>query len=340
VNISIVNYEQILADALDVNLRLRPDVVVLDEAQRIKNWSTKTAQAVKRLRSRYAFVLTGTPIENRIDELRSLMDFLNPSVLGPLFRFNREFYELDERGRPAGHRNLDQLHARIKPYMVRRRKAEVETEWPERTERNHFVPLSDEQKNAYSDHEKQGLSNERPAAVRPTRPLPRFAVCVAIRRASCGGQTGYYLRIVCVKASTNSPSSAWRADCRLCASFRAFGRVSHALLLRCGQGLGCDQQALAFVALAGAAESHDHGRERTLFAGAPREGHVSRRQEHPMVEVGATQAERLAFFHEQEVALQQLRAAFGAVAIRAHLLEHDQVRRLAQLRAELFGFLF
>ena len=74
----IVNYEQMVGDALDVNARLRPDIVVLDEAQRIKNWSTKTAQAVKRLRSRYAFVLTGTPIENRIDELHSLMDFLEP----------------------------------------------------------------------------------------------------------------------------------------------------------------------------------------------------------------------------------------------------------------------
>jgi len=147
---TIVNYEQMLTDALDVNARLRPDIVVLDEAQRIKNWNTKTAQAVKRLRSRYAFVLTGTPIENRIDELHSLMDFLNPSALGPLFRFNRDFYELDNRGRPTGYRNLDQLHARIKPYLVRRRKADVETELPERTDRNHFVPLSDEQAARYA----------------------------------------------------------------------------------------------------------------------------------------------------------------------------------------------
>src|SRR5437660_6062405 len=106
---TIVNYEQMLADALDVNARLRPDIIVLDEAQRIKNWSTKTAQAVKRLRSRYAFVLTGTPIENRIDELHSLMDFLTPSALGPLFRFHRDIYQLDDRGRPVAHRHRDQL---------------------------------------------------------------------------------------------------------------------------------------------------------------------------------------------------------------------------------------
>ena len=152
---TIVNYEQMVGDALDVNARLAPDIVVLDEAQRIKNWSTKTAQAVKRLRSRYAFVLTGTPIENRIDELHSLMDFLNPAVLGPLFRFNRDFYELDERGRPVGCRNLDVLHERIRPFLLRRRKADVETELPERTDHNLFVPLSPPQKREYAEHEAQ-----------------------------------------------------------------------------------------------------------------------------------------------------------------------------------------
>jgi superfamily II DNA or RNA helicase len=150
---TVANYEQMLADSLDVNELLRPDVVILDEAQRIKNWSTKTAQAVKRLQSRYAFVLTGTPIENRIDELHSIMAFLDPSALGPLFRFNREFYQLDERGRPMGYKNLGRLHARIKPFMLRRRKADVETELPDRTDRNFFVSLSDGQQTAYHGHE-------------------------------------------------------------------------------------------------------------------------------------------------------------------------------------------
>ena len=164
---TIVNYEQMVADTLDVNSRLAPDIVVLDEAQRIKNWSTKTAQAVKRLRSRYAFVLTGTPIENRIDELHSLMDFLNPAVLGPLFRFNRDFYELDDRGRPIGCRNLDLLHDRIKPFMLRRRKVDVETELPERTDHNHFVPLHDLQKQNYAAHEQQVMKLVNLALRRP-----------------------------------------------------------------------------------------------------------------------------------------------------------------------------
>src|SRR5205823_11297854 len=78
---TIVNYEQVLPDAEDLNAILAPDVVVLDEAQRIKNWQTKTARRVKSLSAPYAFVLTGTPLENRIDELYSIVQFLDPELL-------------------------------------------------------------------------------------------------------------------------------------------------------------------------------------------------------------------------------------------------------------------
>ena len=74
---------------------------------------------MKKLDSRYAFVLTGTPLENRIDEIYSIVQFLDPELLGPLFRFNRNFYELDERGRPIGHRNLDVLAKRVSSVMLR-----------------------------------------------------------------------------------------------------------------------------------------------------------------------------------------------------------------------------
>ena len=150
---TMATYESMLTDALEVNERLRPEIVILDEAQRIKNWNTKTALAVKRLRSRYAWVLTGTPLENRIDELYSLVSFLDPSVFGPLFRFNREFYEFDERGRPRGYRNLDELRGRIRPLLLRRRKADVETELPNLAERTFLVALSESQRGTYRQHE-------------------------------------------------------------------------------------------------------------------------------------------------------------------------------------------
>jgi SNF2 family DNA or RNA helicase len=150
---TIDNYEQMVRDTLDVNRLLRPDIVVLDEAERIKNWNTKTAQAIKRLQSRYAFVLTGTPIENRIDEIYSIVDFLDPTVFGPLFRFNREFYQLSARGRPEEYQNLELLRERVRPLMLRRRKADVETELPARMDRNLFVALSHQQLETYRDHE-------------------------------------------------------------------------------------------------------------------------------------------------------------------------------------------
>jgi superfamily II DNA or RNA helicase len=164
---TIVNYEQIVRDALDINRLLRPDVVILDEAQRIKNWNTKTAQAVKRLESRYAFVLTGTPIENRIDELYSIVDYLDSNIFGPLFRFNREFYELDENGKPSGYRNLGRLHERIRHLLIRRRKIDVETELPGRIDQNFFVPLSSSQFLSYAGHEQEVAQLARIAKRRP-----------------------------------------------------------------------------------------------------------------------------------------------------------------------------
>jgi hypothetical protein len=190
---TIVNYEQMVKDSLDVNKRLCPDVVVLDEAQRIKNWSTKTSQAIKRLRSRYAFVLTGTPIENRIDELHSLMDFLDPSILGPLFRFNRDFYQLDERGKPEGYCNLDRLHERVSPFLLRRRKAQVETELPDRTDLNRFVAMSPQQIDTYQSHEAQvsrlvNIARRRPLTQQESDKLMRE---LAMMRMIC--DTNYIL---------------------------------------------------------------------------------------------------------------------------------------------------
>jgi hypothetical protein len=165
---TLVNYEQVRSDTLDINRMLHPDVVVLDEAQRIKNWSTGTAQSVKRLRSRYAFVLTGTPVENRIDELYSIVEFLDPTIFGPLFRFNRDYYILDEKGRPAEYQNLDKMHEKLKTVMLRRRKADVETELPARTDHNRFVAMNAAQRGMYEEH---SANVARLVAIAKRRPL-------------------------------------------------------------------------------------------------------------------------------------------------------------------------
>jgi superfamily II DNA or RNA helicase len=179
----LAGYEQVRPNRRELNEVLAPDVIILDEAQRIKNWQTKTAQAVKRLRSRYAFVLTGTPLENRIDEIYSIVEFLDPHAFGPLFRFNREFYELDDRGRAVGYRNLDELHRRLRPLMLRRRKEEVEEQLPERTVNTYFVSMHPEQAVRYEEYNARvarlvSLSARRPLTREEWEQLQKLLACM------------------------------------------------------------------------------------------------------------------------------------------------------------------
>lgn len=166
----LANYEQIRPDVQEINTILAPDVIILDEAQRIKNWRTKTATSVKQLKSPYAFVLTGTPVENRIDEIYSIAQFLDPHIFGPLFRFNRDFYQLDEEGRAIGYKNLDRLHERLQPIMLRRRKEEVEGQLPGRTVNTYFVPMHKEQVLRYEEYQ---LRVARLTAMAKKRPLTK-----------------------------------------------------------------------------------------------------------------------------------------------------------------------
>ncbi len=151
---TIVNYELVLRDLEMIN-QLTPDLVILDEAQRIKNWRTKTADAVKRLESRYAFVLTGTPLENRLDELYSVFQFIDPKVLGPLWRFNLRYFEVEKRRsgsyKVVGLKNLAELRSRIRPYVLRRTRDEVLDQLPERTDNLFWVEMTAAQQEPYED---------------------------------------------------------------------------------------------------------------------------------------------------------------------------------------------
>ncbi len=180
---TVANYEQVVSDAAEISRLLRPDIVILDEAQRIKNWHTKTARAVKSLTSPYAFVLTGTPIENRIDEVYSIVQYLDPVLLGPLFRFNRDFYDLDERGRPVGYKKLDELMRRLQSVMLRRRKRDVETELPGRTVKNYLVGMAEEQRLRYDEYKGQAarlvhLAQRRPLTQQEFERLQRMLACM------------------------------------------------------------------------------------------------------------------------------------------------------------------
>ena len=163
----VANYEQVIRDWKEINDILKPDLVILDEAQRIKNWKTKTARNLKGLSSPYAFVLTGTPLENRIDELYSLVEFVDPALFGSLFRFNRRFYSFDNEGHNEGMCNLEKLHEATSQILLRRRKAAVEDELPGRMTNTYKTGMTPEQERRYNEHFREvaalvQLSKKRP----------------------------------------------------------------------------------------------------------------------------------------------------------------------------------
>ncbi|MEJ1224633.1 SWIM zinc finger [Pseudomonas sp. NFACC09-4] len=122
-------------------------VLILDEAQYIKNPTSKAAQAARELNARQRLCLSGTPLENHLGELWSLFHFLLPGWLGDVKSFNRDYrVPIEKRGSDA---RLKHLNGRVKPFLLRRTKEQVATELPPKTEIVHWVELSDAQRDVY-----------------------------------------------------------------------------------------------------------------------------------------------------------------------------------------------
>ena len=117
------------------------DYVVLDEAQSIKNAASQAAKACRLLRARHRLALTGTPVENHIGELWSIFEFLNPGQLGSAARLRK--FLADGRG------SAEVVARAVRPYLLRRTKAQVLSDLPEKTEQTLFVELGEAQRKAY-----------------------------------------------------------------------------------------------------------------------------------------------------------------------------------------------
>ncbi|MHB1422651.1 MAG: DEAD/DEAH box helicase [Gemmataceae bacterium] len=146
----ITNYDTVYRD-LDLIQAWSPDCVVLDEAQRIKNWVTRTARSVKKIAAPYALVLTGTPLENRLEELISIVQFVDRFRLGPTFRLLHDHQVRDGDGKVIGYKDLDKIGKTLEPILVRRHKEEVLDQLPERIDTNIFVPMTDLQRKHHSE---------------------------------------------------------------------------------------------------------------------------------------------------------------------------------------------
>jgi SNF2 family DNA or RNA helicase len=178
----ILNYELLLRDLNGV-LAWDPELVVLDEAQRIKNWATKTAICVKRLRPRHRLVLTGTPFENRLDELASVMDWIDDGALQPKWRLAPLHMDA------GGARHLDTLRDRLAPSMLRRRRPEILRQLPERTDTIVPVDLTEAQRDAHDDLNRPIAVLVKMAKRRPLSPgqFLRLMMLLATQRVISNG---------------------------------------------------------------------------------------------------------------------------------------------------------
>lgn len=159
-------------------------VIVLDEAQAIKNIATKRSRAAMELKGHFRMITTGTPIENHLGELWNLFHFINPGLLGSLDHFNRRFAvpiekEQDDRAR----KKLKKL---IQPFILRRLKSQVLEELPPRTEVILHVDMTREEAAFYEALRRHALETiERQDSTQPQRHMQILAEIMKLRLACC-----------------------------------------------------------------------------------------------------------------------------------------------------------
>ncbi|HWL85228.1 MAG TPA: DEAD/DEAH box helicase [Polyangiaceae bacterium] len=182
----ILNYELTWRELSRLQA-LDADVVIYDEAQRAKNFRTKTAATLRAIPSRFAFILTGTPVENRLDDLYSLVQLLDPDLLGPLWKFNLDFHEQDSKGRVVGYKNLAALRRRIAPAVVRRRKEDVLTQLPALTQQTRYTTMLPEQSELEEEYRADATRLLAIAERRPLKPEEqrRLVACLVKARQAC-----------------------------------------------------------------------------------------------------------------------------------------------------------
>lgn len=141
----IVSYNSISND-IRLTGSLHTDLVIMDEVQRLKNWKTQISRSVRHIEADYAVVLSGTPLENKLEELYSIMQFVDQYCLGPYYQFMEHTVVTSETGKVIGYKNLNEVGERMKHVLLRRRKRDVALQLPERMDKILFVSMTEQQK--------------------------------------------------------------------------------------------------------------------------------------------------------------------------------------------------
>ncbi len=149
-DIAVTSYALLRRD-IDQYLEIEFSVAILDEAQHIKNRSTQNAVAAKQIRAAHRLVLTGTPVENSVADLWSIMDFLMPGYMASHQTF-RQNYELPiSRGGPDADVAQTKLRRKLHPFLLRRLKSEVARDLPPKIEKISFCHMTSDQRTVYTE---------------------------------------------------------------------------------------------------------------------------------------------------------------------------------------------
>ena len=130
---------------------LQTEVLIMDEVQRLKNWKTQISMAARKIRSDYAVILSGTPLENKLEELYSVMEFADNFCLGPYWQFRADSIVTDDGGKVIGYQNLNKVGETARERLIRRTKKQVAIQMPKRTDQNIFVPMTKEQMDIHEE---------------------------------------------------------------------------------------------------------------------------------------------------------------------------------------------
>ena len=181
----IVNYETILRDHLALN-KSGFDFLILDEAQRIKNFETKTASSIRRLQFKHVLIITGTPIENRLIDIFSLISAINPYFFGPLWEFSYQhcLFDPEKHNKINGYYNLQMLKKRLEPILIRREKRKVLDQLPNVQQINVPVNLSPLQAEYHTSYAKGIASIIRKKFLTPYD-LQKLQLLLASMRMVC-----------------------------------------------------------------------------------------------------------------------------------------------------------
>jgi SNF2 family DNA or RNA helicase len=146
----ILGYENVINDWRQVR-RMHPDLIALDEATAIKSFNAERSQKIKQWWSEYRFALTGTPVDNRADELFSIMEWVDPEALGRAKDFDMAYVRRDRNGRVKAYKNLDVLHKKIQPFVARKTRfdKDVAAFMPKDFHKEFYVELSGKTKALY-----------------------------------------------------------------------------------------------------------------------------------------------------------------------------------------------